>query len=274
VAPKLQERHQAEAGLLYSGADPRDLDQGVFGWDYVTYASYRYRPNTADQWRLRHQFWQYLDGNRRNVFDLSWRHRYSEQRALALAAGYLNSTDGYQLGSAYFGHQGPLGREGYFFAQGGLGTDSNTDLNGSLYLEALQPLTPKTLLRFREELFGCSSGYFYNTVRFNVIQALSRRVALNLGYRLFGNDEVSEKAADLVSHECSGALICQLRENLFLSTKYRCYWNSLDREAHSMAYEARWNPKKRLSLIGGYQWQHVPSGPLNHGFRLGASISF
>ncbi len=269
-----KDHHQIDAGFLYSGADSPDLDRGVFGWSTVTYAAYRWRLDDKDQIRLRHQFWQYINDNQRQVAELSWWHQTKPNHAISFSADYLIEKEGYQLGSGYFGYQGLACKNWLYFVQGGLGGDSQHDIHGDVFIDLLKPLSSSTLLRFRNEYFAATSDYYQDTTSLNLIQALSHRLAFNVGYRFFANHEIRDGVNDLVSHEGSATLIFQARHNVFLSGRYRHYWNSAARELNSYSSEARWHPTPRFSLIGGYQLEQFRTGLLNHEFRAGVSFSF
>jgi len=267
-------RHRILSGFLYSGGSAEDLDEGIFSWDYVTYSSYRYQLDEKNLFRINHQYWKYLSGDYRNLYKFEWWHRLKDYKAYSIALDYLEDKEDYEAGNVYFGYQSRLGKDLQWFAQVGMGMDSDHKFNTSLSLEAIKPLSPTTVLRVCDDYSYSTSGYQSNALRINLIQALHRRLAMNLGYRFFVNEQDEEDVEDITSHEGSLALIYQIRDNMFLTGRYRHYWNNQDVRANIYSLENRWNISKRLSVVGGYEFQQYNDGPTNHGFLVGMWFDF
>jgi len=215
-----------------------------------------------------------VDERYRNIYEIAWRRRQDDYVATSVSFALLDERSGYRLGTGYIARQGRLADDGYWFAQVGLGMNSEEDYHGDLYIELVKPLSRSTLLRVRNEVFGSTGELIYDTFRLNLIQALSQRLALNVGYRIFAESQPAADADDLLSHEGSVAFVLQAWDNVFLAAKYRYYWNSVVRSVNSVSLESRWNLNQRLSLVGGYQLQHFDKGLIGHGFRAGVSLSF
>lgn len=267
-------RNVLESGFLYSGGDDADLDEGVFAWDYVTYLNYRHRFGEKDWLSLRHQYWKFLDNNYRNSYQVGWWRQFNPRQAISVSSYFLDEMEGYQAASVYFGYQDYVLKDMKYYIQAGGGRDNNQEWHGDLYVEAIKPLTRSTLLRLRNEYVQSTTHYRSDTFRINLIQALHRRLALNLGYRYFANNQANRLFDDLTSHSVSSMLTWQAREDLFLMGGYRRYWNSADTTANAWTVESRWNVSEDFSLVAGYRLQHYDNGPFDHGFRVGVAYSF
>ena len=267
-------RNQVTMGFLHSGADAEDIDEGIFGWDYVSYFSYRYRINEKNRVRFKHQYWSYLDKNYKNVFDLKWQHQIKPFHILSVSTGYIQDKEKFREGNVYLGYQGLAGKDFQWVSKVGFGYDSEHDANMSLVFEGLKPLSNSTLLRFSDTIYASTSHYRSNEFKVNLIQALHKRLALNMGYRFFINNQADNDTDDLSSHEASAALTWQMLENVYLTGKYRHYWNSADTEADTFSLISKWDINNRLCLTGGYQYQDYDSAPDSNSFMLGMTFDF
>jgi hypothetical protein len=285
-AQQTQYRSQVEAGALYSGAESRDLDDGAFGWDYVAYGSFRYRLDDDNSLRLRYQYWNALTQTNisgsttnanepsRNVYELAWRHRENRDSATTVSLVLLDQQPSTLMGTIYLAQQGVMAKDALWFVQAGAGMNSTNDYHGDLYLELVKPLSASTLLRCRNEIFASTDETVNNTFRLNIIQGLTRKLAINAGYRLFANSPGATNDTEMISHEGSATFIFEARGNLFFSLGDRYYWNDTVEGVNSVTCEGRWSPSEQLSLVGGYQMQRYHTGVVRHGFRGGLSYSF
>jgi hypothetical protein len=267
-------RNRIETGFLSSGADAEDLDEGIFGWDYVTYLNYRYQLNDTDRIRLRTEYWDFLSGNYRRYTSLKWRRQLPDVRAIFLMASFTDEHDGFRGGMAFAGYEGLLGRDFQYSARLGLGTNDSGDFTQSLVLEVQKPLTRTTLLRVSNDSYYSTSHFRSNAAKINVIQALSHRLALNLGYRLYLSNSGSRDIDNLTSDQVSAGLAYQFRENLYLFTEYAHYWNTSDTTADSGLLGTRWNITRNFSTIAAYRLQNFHGGPVNNGIQLGFAYDF
>jgi hypothetical protein len=272
----LQElRNRFEAGIMRAGARPEDLDRGIFRWDWASYSSLDCQVTDQDRVRGRFEYWKYLDGNYRNLYSLRWRHDLGNDRATLLTTEFLDERNGYQYGGLYAGYQGTAGRDWRWAVQGGVGYDDENDLTGTLYLEALKPLSRTTLLRVSDSASGATPArYGSNTARLQLVQALHRRLAFTTDYRLYIYENADPDVNDLMSNEISTGLTWQARENLFLTSGYRYYWNDQSSAAHIPLVGARWQITRRIGAVVDYQVQFFEGGPTSNGFRLGMSLDF
>jgi hypothetical protein len=285
---QVQYQNQIDAGALYSGAESRDLDDGAFGWDYIAYGSYRYRLDDKNVLRLRYQYWNALtqtttngsiinsDEPSRHVYELAWTHRQNKDSATTVSFAFLDqkTKTNNLMGTLYLAQQGVMAKDALWFAQAGAGMNNHEDYHGDIYLELVKPLSVSTLLRCRNETFASTDGTVNNTFRLNVIQGLTRKLAVNAGYRLFANSPGETNNLETVSHEGSVTAIFEARDNLFFSVGDRYYWNDTVEGVNSVTCEGRWSPYEQLSLVGGYQLQRFHTGLIRHGFRGGLSFSF
>jgi hypothetical protein len=275
-----------EFGFLTSGGAEQDLEDGIFSWDYATYLYYRYRIDEKSRLRFNHQMYKYLDGEDRNTYSVDWRRELKAFQAFSISGEFSDDSSGYQSGTAYFGYQGLCMRDLQWYARVGAGADSDSQAHGNLYLEAIKPLTQSTLLRFSNSSQGSSSGYWSDSLRLNIIQALSRQLALNVGFRVFADrvpdggieeDVAGEKvddADDFTSYEINSALVCLARENLSVTGQYRYYWNSEDTIANIFSLGGRWRFSKRQSVKASYQAAIYDDAPVSHGIEAGYAIEF
>ena len=274
VTTETKTGNRVETGFLTSGADAEDLDRGVFVWDYLAHTTYYYQMNDRDNLRLRYQYWDFLNHNRRNFTSLRWRRQLSPTNAYWILGDYTDEEKGSRNGNLCFGYQDLLKPDLQWAAQLGAGYDHQHDVNTTLFLEVLKPLTVSTLLRASNDVCLASSGYRSETFRLHLIQALHKRLAMNLGYRFFGDHQISDDVDDVVSHEGSCALVFQALDNVFLTTRYGRYLNESHVQADSISLGAIWRVTKRVSTTAGYRLQRFHGGPTDHGFRVGVSVDF
>jgi len=269
-----QLRNRFESGFMTAGSRTEDLDRGIFRWDYAAYSNLNLQVTDKDRLRARFEYWKYLAGNYRNVYSLRWRHDLGRNRATLLTTEFLDERNGYQYGGLYLGYQGAAGRDWQWAAQIGMGYDTENDLMTVLYLETLKPLSRTTLLRLSDGLSIAPSRYGSNTAAIHLVQALHKRLALNAGYRLYAYENTDPRVNDLMSNELTTGLTWQARENLFLSSAYRYYWNGQSTAAHIPLVGLRWQITRRIGAIADYQIQFFEGGPTNHAFRAGMSFDF
>jgi hypothetical protein len=267
-------RNHIETGFLSSGAEAQDLDEGVFTWNYATYLNYRYQLNNTDRVMLRMEYWDFLTGNNRKYTSLKWRRQLPDARALFFMASFTDEHDGFKGGMAFAGYEGLIGKDFQYSARLGLGTNNDGDFTQSLDLEIQKPLTRSTLLRVGNDSYYSTSHYLSNAAKINIIQALNRRVALNLGYRLFLSDSGSRDVDNLTSDQISAGLAYQAREDLYLFTEYAHYWNTSGIKSDSGLLGARWNITRYFTTIAAYRLQDFHGRPANSGFQLGISYDF